>query len=100
MAKSDAERFYNAMVQSKTETVHEFYARYLESLVRRNAARLDDISVVDQAQHFLDRLDMERFGTALAHLHNETSSNPDAYPKSVEGAYAWAHSKVIYKQAA
>jgi hypothetical protein len=98
LAKSDAERFYNLLVQSKTETVHEFYARYLESLVRRNAARLDDISAVDQARHFLDRLDMERFGTALAHLHNETSSNPDAYPTTVEGAYAWAHSKVIYKQ--
>ena len=98
LAKSDAERFYNAMVQSKSETVHEFYARYLESLVRRNAAKLDDINAVDQARHFLDRLDLERFGVALAHLHNDTSRDPDAYPKTLEDAYAWAHSKVIYKQ--
>jgi hypothetical protein len=70
IAKSEADAYYNDLRHGK-EDVHYYKSRFDEALLRRKAAGLDDIKEVDQARHFIDKLDMDRFGEAVADLHNE-----------------------------
>ena len=97
ITKSAAEQHYNRLVCSKSEDIHSFRKTFSEALLQRKAAGLDDIAAADQARHFLDRLDLTRYGECLATLHNDCATDDSAYPKTLEEAYVWASRKVIYK---
>ena len=97
ITKSAAEQHYNRLVCSKSEDIHSFRKTFSEALLQRKAAGLDDIADADQARHFLDRLDLTRYGECLATLHNDCAVDDSAYPKTLEEAYVWASRKVIYK---
>ena len=97
ITKSAAEQHYNRLVCSKSEDIHSFRKTFSEALLQRKAAGLDDIADADQARHFLDRLDLTRYGECLATLHNDCAVDDSAYSKTLEEAYVWASRKVIYK---
>jgi hypothetical protein len=97
ITKSAAEQHYNRLVCSKSEDIHSFRKTFSEALLQRKAAGLDDIAAADQARHFLDKLDLTRYGECLATLHNDCVTDDSAYPKTLEEAYVWASRKVIYK---
>ena len=97
LAMSEADKYFNGLTCSKQEDVHTSKKRFEEALSRRKAAGLPDMPAVDQARNFLDKLDMDRYGLALADLHNEAAADDDVFPKTLEEAYNWAARQVVYK---
>jgi hypothetical protein len=97
LAKSEAEKHFNALSSSKHEDIHALKQRFDEALTRRKAAGLTDVADEDQARIFLDKLDLERFGDSLADLHNESAGDDSVFPKTLDEAYSWASRKVIFK---
>jgi hypothetical protein len=98
IAKSEADNYYYRFLKhAKGEDVHYYKTNFDEALMRRKAAGLDDISQADQARHFIDNLDMDRYGEAVADLHNDAARDASLFPITLEAAYEWAHKKVIFK---
>ena len=98
IAKSEADNYYFRIIQhAKGEDVHSYKTNFDEALMRRKAAGLGDISQADQARHFIDKLDMDRYGEAVADLHNDAARDESLFPTTLEEAYEWAHKKVIFR---
>ena len=98
IAKSEADNYYYQFLKhSKGEDVHYYKTNFDEALMRRKAAGLGDISQADQARHFIDKLDMDRYGEAVADLHNDAARDDSLFPTTLEAAYEWAHKKVIFR---
>jgi len=97
LSRSAVEKLYFTLYMKSTDTVFDFKKSFDDALLQWTANELTPIDAVDQARHFLDRLDMQKYGTHLMTLHNDTALDDAAFPKTLEQAYQWASRKVMFQ---
>ena len=90
IAMSIAEHQYNLQKMSKSMNLLQFKTEYREKVQGLIAAGIDPPNDTTQSRHFINRLDLSRYGAFVRDLHNGVYTKPT----SLEEAFALVQSKV------
>ncbi|NBR23750.1 MAG: hypothetical protein EBU08_08270, partial [Micrococcales bacterium] len=82
----EAKREFARMHQYRTETVGDFYQRFIVEQQALEAAEIPIGTPEEQAMEFLNKLDRNRFGPLMADLENAMAAGRDEYPTTLNEA--------------